>query len=164
MTPAPKKKKKKKKRNAPKTNIWVLKKERISLLFSKRNGLIGFIPIYFKMAMMPLVPETKMADVGKLISLRNRLLRKVTWLVLTTTSVTLILSPAFGADCMTKIANIYSRLPRTHSLSILTSRGNTHTHTHPLSLSLSYILTSSSQCHENVYILQPFSFLFCLFG
>ena len=29
--------------------------------------------------------------------------------------------------------------------------------------SLSYILTSSSQPHENVYILQPFSLLFCLF-
>ena len=36
------------------------------------------------MAVMPLVPETKMADVGKLISLG-----KVAWLVLTTTSVTL---------------------------------------------------------------------------
>ena len=44
------------------------------------------------MAVMPLVPKTKMADIGKLISLRNLLVRKVTWLVLTTTSPTLILS------------------------------------------------------------------------
>ena len=67
------------------------------------------------MAVMLLVPETKMADVGKLIRLRNLLVRKVTWLVLTTTSATLILSYAFGADCMTRIAYIYSRLPSTHS-------------------------------------------------
>ena len=64
------------------------------------------------MAVMPLVPETKMADV----SLGNLSVRKVTWLVLTTTSTTLILSRAFGADCMTRIAYIYSRLPRAHSL------------------------------------------------
>ena len=82
---------------------------------------------------MPLVPETKMADIGKLIGLWNLLVRKVTWLVLTTTSTTLILSHAFGADCMTRIAYIYSRLPRTHSfpfssthtLSIATYRNNT---------------------------------------
>ena len=67
------------------------------------------------MAVMPLVPKTKMADVGKLISLRNLLVRKVTWLALTTTSATLILSRAFGAECMTRITYIYSRLPRTHS-------------------------------------------------
>ena len=65
------------------------------------------------MAVMPLVPETKMADVGKLISLGNLLVRKVTWLVITTMSATLILSSAFGADCMTRIAYICSRLPRT---------------------------------------------------
>ena len=38
------------------------------------------------MAALSLVPETKMADVGKLISLGNILARKTTWLVLTTTS------------------------------------------------------------------------------
>ena len=38
------------------------------------------------MAMMPLVPKTKMADIGKLISLGNILIRNVMWLVLTTTS------------------------------------------------------------------------------
>ena len=64
---------------------------------------------------MPLVPETKMADVGKLISLGNLLVWKVTWFVLTTTSATLILSRDFGADCMTRIASIFSRLSRTHS-------------------------------------------------
>ena len=64
---------------------------------------------------MPLVPETKMADVGKLIILGNLLVRKPTWLVLTTTSATLILSRDFGADCMTRIAYIYSHLSRTHS-------------------------------------------------
>ena len=67
------------------------------------------------MTVMPRVPETKMADVGKLISLGNLLVRKVTWFVLTTTSATLILSHAFGADCITRVAYIYSRLPRTHS-------------------------------------------------
>ena len=68
------------------------------------------------MAMMPLVPEIKMADVRKLISLRNLLVWKVTWLVLSTTSATLILSHVFGADYMTGIAYIYFCLPSTHSL------------------------------------------------
>ena len=67
------------------------------------------------MAVNPLVLETKIADVGKLISLGNLLVRKVTRLVLTTTSATLILSRDFGADCMTRIAYIYSRLSRAHS-------------------------------------------------
>ena len=137
---------------------------------------------------MPLVPETKIADVSKLISLGNLLARKVTWLVLTNTSATWILSCAFGADCMTSIAYIYSRLPRTlscpfetahtHNLSLpltfFTYRDSTlslsfsplrqHTLSLSLSLSLSYILASSTQPHENVYIPQPFSFWFCLFG
>ena len=68
------------------------------------------------MAMIPLVPETKMVDTGELISLRNLLVRKVTWLVLTITAATLILSHAFGVNCMTRIAYIYSRLPSTLSL------------------------------------------------
>ena len=75
--------------------------------------------LYFKMAVIPLVPETKMVDVGKLISFGNLLVRKVTWSELTTTSATLILSRAFGTDRMTRIVYIYSRLPRTHSLSHL---------------------------------------------
>ena len=86
---------------------------------------------------MPLVPETKMMDIDKLISLGNLLVRKVTWFVLTNASAPLILSYAFGADHMTRIAYIYSCLPRTHSLifwlpetafslsHILTSRNST---------------------------------------
>ena len=94
---------------------------------------IGFTLLYFKMVMIPLVPETKMANVGKLISLGNLLVRKVTWFVLTTTLASLILSRAFGAIHTMKIAYIYSRLPRTLILSIFTYRVNT--------LSLSHILT-----------------------
>ena len=56
--------------------------------------------------LLPLVPDIEMADVSKLLSLGNLL---VTWLVLTTTSATLILSCAFGADCMTRIV-IYKAL------------------------------------------------------
>ena len=77
------------------------------------------------MAVMPFVPETKMADVGKLISLGNLLVRKVTWLVLTTTSATLILSRAFEANCMTRIAYIYSHFPSTCSLTFFTYRDST---------------------------------------
>ena len=87
---------------------------------------------------MPLVPETKIADVSKLIGLRNLLARKTTWLVLTTTSATSILSSVFVADCMTKIVYKYSHLPTfilflhfhlqgQHTLSIVTSRENTLT-------------------------------------
>ena len=104
---------------------------------------------YLKMAVTQLVPETKKVDVGKLISLRNLLVRKVIRFVLATTSATLILSRSFGADWMTRIAYIYSRLPKTHSFSpFQLQRQNT--------LSFSYILTSNSQSHENVCILQHF--------
>ena len=81
---------------------------------------------------MPLVPETKMADLSKLISLGNLLVRKVTWLMLTTMSATLILSRAFGADCMTR-RYIYI-----------------HTHTHTLSLSQNlffFIVTYRDSIH-----------------
>ena len=40
------------------------------------------------MAVMPLVTETKMADVGRLISLGNLLVRKVILFVFTTMSAT----------------------------------------------------------------------------
>ena len=93
------------------------------------------------MALIPLVPETRKVDVGKLSSFGNLLVRKVTWFVLTTTSAFLILYRAFRADHTTRIVYIYSRLPRTHSLShfhlqrqytlslsILTYRDNTHSH------------------------------------
>ena len=98
------------------------------------------------MAVIQLVPETKKADVGKLISLGNLLARKVTGFSLTTTSATLILSSAFGADVMSRIAHIYSRLPRTlhfdlqrqHTLSLSLSLSHTHfdlQRQHTLSLS-----------------------------
>ena len=74
---------------------------------------------------MPLVPETKMANVGKLISLGNLLARKTTWLVLTTTSATSILSRIFGAYSMTRIVYKYSRLPTLTLYYIFTYRVNT---------------------------------------
>ena len=80
------------------------------------HNIIGFTLLYFKMSVIPLVLETKMVDVGKLISLGKLLVRKISWFVLTTTSATLILSRVFGADHITRIAYIYSRLTRTHSL------------------------------------------------
>ena len=98
--------------------------------------------------MLPLVPEKKMVDVSKLISLGNLLVGKVTWLVLTTTSATLILSRIFGADCMTRIANIYSRLPRTHSLTFFTYRDSTH------SLSFSPLWLTKTTCSLSHFHLQ----------
>ena len=38
---------------------------------------IGLTLLCFKMAMMPLVPEIKIADVGRIISLGNLLVRKM---------------------------------------------------------------------------------------
>ena len=101
--------------------------------------------LYSKMAVIPLVPKTKMADVGKLISLGNLLVRKVTWFVLTTTSATMNLSSVFGADCMTRIADIYSRLPKIHSLQLKSKRQHTLFHIFTsidstLSLSLTFWL------------------------
>ena len=95
-------------------SYWILKHSYYNKIWSVY--LIGFTLLYFKIAVIPLVPETKMVVVSKLISLGNLLVRKVTWFELTTMSATLILSHAFGADCMTRIAYIYSRLARTHSL------------------------------------------------
>ena len=128
------------------------------------------------MAVMTLVLETKMADVGKLISLGNLLVRNVTWLVLTTTSATLIMSRDFGADCMTRIVNIYSRLSRTHSFPFWlteTTRSLTLWLTETIhsfhfdfqrqhTLSLSYIWLPAIN-PRNVYSLQLFSSLFYLY-
>ena len=123
---------------------------------------IGFTLLYFKMAVIPFVTETKMVDVGKLI-------RKVTWFVLTTTSAPLILSRAFGADYMTRIAYIYSRLPRTHSLTFWLPET-------ALSLSLSSFRLPETAwpCHlvrhNSIRVTwvrihsTTFFFLFCLFG
>ena len=77
------------------------------------------------MAVMPLVLETKMADARKLISLGNLLARKTTWLVLTTTSATSVLSQVFGAYCMTRIVYKYSRLPTLILFHIFAYRVNT---------------------------------------
>ena len=110
--------------------ILTSNKYHIMIQITVRSTTIGFTLLYFKMAVMPLVPETKMANIGKLISLRNLLVRKVTWLVLTTTSTTLILSCAFGTNCMTRIAYIYSCLPRTHSFHLALQRQHTHSLSH----------------------------------
>ena len=82
---------------------------------------LGFTLLYFKMAVMPLVPQTEMADVAKLMSLGNLLARKTTWLVLTTTSATSILTCVFGASYMTWI--VY--LPTLILFHIFTYRVNT---------------------------------------
>ena len=101
--------------------------------------VIGFTLLYFKMAVMPLVPETEMAVVGKLISLGNLFVRKVTWLVLITTSATLIFVPRiwnrlYDKDCL------YILSSSKHSFSyIVISRDNTH--------SFSYVLTSSTKMY-----------------
>ena len=87
---------------------------------------IGFTLIYFKMD-----------GASKLIHLGNLFVRKVTWFVPTTTSATLILSCAFGANWMTRIAYIYFCLRRTHSFSHFDSQRQ-----HTLTLSLFYVLTS----------------------
>ena len=86
---------------------------------------IGFTLLYFEMAVMPLVLETKMADVSKTICLRNLLARKTTWLVLTTTSATSILSRILGAYCMTRIVYKYSNFPTLILFHIFTYRVNT---------------------------------------
>ena len=74
---------------------------------------------------MPLVPETKITDVSKLISLGNLLARKTTWLVLTTTSATSILSRVFGAYYMTRIVYKYSHLPTLILFQVFINRVNT---------------------------------------
>ena len=78
------------------SHLWVLE-----------TTFIGFTLLYFKMAVIPLVPEKKkkMADIGKLISLGNQLVRKVTWFLLTTMSTTLIFVPCIWSrphdkDCL----------------------------------------------------------------
>ena len=121
---------------------------------------------------MPLVPETKMVNVGKLISFGNLLARKTMWLVLTTTSATSILSRVFGAYCMTKIVYKYSHLLTFILFHIFTYRVNT---LFPVwlperTLSLSqfrraesthsssfYIWLPAVNRHENVYSMQQLS-------
>ena len=97
-----------------------------------------------------------MSDGGKLISLGNLLDKKVTWLVLTTTSATLILSRAFRPDCMTRIAYVYSRLSRTHSFHLDFQRQ------HTVSLSLLHFDLQQStlrKCiHSAALFFPPLSF------
>ena len=52
------------------------------------------------MDVIPLVPETKMADVSILISLGNLLTRRTTWLVHKTMSVTSISSRIFDKNSL----------------------------------------------------------------
>ena len=63
------------------------------------------------MDVIPLVPETKMADVSILISLENLLARRTTCLVLKTTSAISIFTHVFRAYSMTRIFDKYSNLP-----------------------------------------------------
>ena len=104
--------------------------------------LVGFTLLYFKIAMIPLVPETKMVDVGKLISLGNLSVRKVTWFVLRTFDFVLRIWSR------PRIAYIYSHLPRTRSLTFwLTETEHTLSLTFQLpetALSLSLFISTSS--------------------
>ena len=106
------------------------------------------------MAIMPLVPEIKIADVSILISLGNLLASRTTWLVPKTTSATSISSCVFGAFYTTRILYKYAHLPTLtffshfhlqgqHTLSSVTSRENT--------LTLS-ILTNSQHTLPPFYI------------
>ena len=90
---------------------------------------------YFKRDVMPLVPETKIADVSIVISLGNLLTRRITWLLPKTTPSNSILSRVFGANNMTRILYKYANLPTftlflhfhlqsQHTLSSVTSREN----------------------------------------
>ena len=130
------------------------------------------------MDVMPLVPETKMADVSILISPRNLFARKTTWLVLKTTFATSIFSRVFGAYSMTRIFYKYRHLSTPlsffshfhlsyfhlqdqHTLSNVTSRENTLT----LSISTNrvntlFLLFTFDFRHENVYSIL-FLVIFC---
>ena len=127
---------------------------------------------------MPLVPETKMAYVSKLICLLNLLTGKITWLVLTITSSTSILSSVYGAYYMTRIVYKYSHLPTlcifpfsltvsTHSFQCDIQREHSHSQfrltesTH--SSYFFYIWLPAVNRHENVYSIQPFSSLLYFF-
>ena len=143
--------------------------------------LIGFTLQYLEVAVMPLVPETKMADIAKLIDLRNLLAWRTTWLMLRNTSTTSILSRVFRAYSMTRIlykyfvfqhsssfSPFYLQGQGQHTLFSVTSREKT------LTLSISthrsntlppfYIWLPAVNCHKNVYTMQPFSSLLHFFS
>ena len=71
-------------------------------------------------------------------------------------------SRAFEADCMIRIAYIYSHLPRTHSFHFDFQRQHTHTHTHSLSLSLSHFDFQQSTPRKCIHS-ATFFFLVLLF-
>ena len=62
--------------------------------------IIGFTLLYLKWPWCHLSPKQRWWTSVKLISLGNLLVRKVTWLVVTTTSATLILSCDFDKNCL----------------------------------------------------------------
>ena len=138
-----------------------------------------FTFLYFKMAVLPLVPETKMADVGKLITRKpigqESHVVSVHNYVRNFDFVPRIWSRLCDKDCLYILSSSKNSLSyiATYRNNILSYSDLQRQHTllhcdlqrqHTLSPSLSNILTSSSQPHENVYLLQPFSFLLCLFG
>ena len=109
--------------------------------------VIGFTLLYLKMDVMPLFPETKMADVSILISLGNLLAWRTTCLVLKTTSATSIFSCVFKAYSMTKIFYKYSNLP-TLTLFFIISLGES------TQLSFTFSLTGSTHSSQGT-IYQP---------
>ena len=137
---------------------------------------VGFTLLYFKMAVMPLVHETKMVDVGKVISFRNLLVRKVTWSVLTTTSATLIFVPRFWSwlhdkNCLHILSSFKNsffpfRLTKTTRSFTLWLTETTHSShfdfqkQHTLSLTFDF----QQSTPRNVYSLQLFSSLLYLYG
>ena len=96
---------------------WRMSRDRELSLFlanwkaPQNKAVIGVTLLHFKMVVMPLVPETQMAGVCKLISFGNLLTRETLWLELKTTSATSVFSRVFEADSMTIIFYKYSNLP-----------------------------------------------------
>ena len=96
----------------------------------RRFPFIGFYSYIFKMAVIQensrkkdtdaLVPKTKMVDVGKLIG--QEPIGQESHVIYASNNVCAFdfvprkTNGMFGADHMTRISHIYSRLPITHSL------------------------------------------------
>ena len=135
--------------------------------------LIGVTLLCFKMDVMQLVPETKMADVSILISLGNLSARRTTCLVLKSTSATSIFSWFFGAYSMTIIFYKYSYLPTLTLFFTISLGESTHSfqcdfqreHSHSLNFNEQsqhtvppfYLWLPAVNRHKNGYFLQPFS-------
>ena len=140
---------------------------------------IGFTLIYSKMDVMPLVPETKMADVSILISLGKLLARRTTWLMPKTTFTTSISSRVFGANIWQEFSINTLIFQHSPSFHIFTYKANTISPVwlpeRTLSLSQFQLtesthsssflhLTSTTDHYENVYYTQPFSSLLYFVG